>query len=378
MVASRIESRAVFKVAAIVLVTLGVALLLQHALVEIRTTVRWLFAAIFFALALSPVVDLVERVRVRGRSIPHWLAILVAYVLFLAVVIVLILEVIPPMLREFEQLGSQLPTYVTDFEQWASGSDAFRELNEKYDLTKLLSSEAAALPSKLGDAAGELKAITVGLLGNVFEAVIVLTLSYFFLLDGGQQFHRLTGRLHPGNRDKTRRIGTRIARIVRAYVTTNLLLGIAAGLFTWVVLELLGVPLAVPLAVLVTILELVPLVGFTIGGVLVAIIVGIHDFPTGLIVWGVLFLVYQQLQDRLIQPLVMKRAVNIHPAAAIVAVIAGAQLAGILGALLAIPVAAALAAIYDELWPAAVDAFGEESAGGEPSGSAGAAPMPTG
>ena len=138
-------------------------------------------------------------------------------------------------------------------------------------------------------------------------------------------------------------------------MTVNLTLAALAGVFTWVVLELLGVDIAVPLAVLVALFDLVPLIGFTIGGLLVAVVAGLHDFPVALIVWAAAFVVYQQLQDRVIQPIFYRSAVRIHPVIAIVAVLAGAQLAGILGALLAIPTAAALGVIYDELWPAVAD-----------------------
>jgi predicted PurR-regulated permease PerM len=352
MDSARLQSRAVFKIVAIVLVAIGVALLLEHVVVEVRTTIRWAFAALFLALALSPLVDLIGRARIGGRSLPRWLAILVAYVVFLAAFGVLVLHVIPPIVREVEQLGSQLPTYVHDFESWANNSEQFRELNDKYGITQLLSQEAAKLPSHLGDAANELRVITVGVLNNLVEAIVVLTLAYFLLLDGARQFERVTGRLRMPERERVRRVGVRIAGIVRSYVSVNLLLAVAAGVFTWLVLEALGVDLAVPLAVLVGLLDLVPLIGFTAGGLLVAIVAGLHDFPGALIVWVIAFLVYQQLQDRVVQPLFYKRAVRVHPAVAIIAVLAGAQLAGILGALLAIPVVASLGAIYDELWPA--------------------------
>ena len=355
MTASRIEARAVFKVAAILLFAIGVALLLEHVVVEVRETIRWIFASIFLALALSPAVELVMRPKIRGRSLPRWLAILVAYVAFFALLAFLVVEVIPPIIREIEKLGSQLPTYVKDFEQWAENNDQFRELNDKFDITHLLSQEVSQLPSKLGDAANGLKDISVGLLNNLVGAIIVITLSYFLLLDGGRQWERATGRLRESHRVRVRRAGERIAKIVRSYVTVNLTLAVAAGVFTWLVLELLGVDLAVPLAVLVAILDLVPLIGFTIGGLLVAIVAAIHDFPVALIVWGAAFLIYQQVQDRVIQPIFYKNAVRIHPVVAIAAVLAGAQLAGILGALLAIPVAAALGVIYDELWPAVAD-----------------------
>lgn len=363
MIASRIEARAVFKVVAIVLFSIGVALLLEHVIVDVRTTIRWLFAAVFLALALSPAVDLILRARIRGRSLPRWLAILVTYLLFFLLLGFLILEVIPPIVREVEQLGTQLPTYVKDFENWAENNDQFRELNDKYDITKLLSQEASQLPAKLGGAADGIKDITVGLLNNLVEAVVVLTLSFFLLLDGGRQFERGVSRLRDPHRERARRAGERIARIVRSYVSVNLTLAALAGVFTWLSLELLGVDLAIPLAVLVGLFDLVPLIGFTIGGLLVAVVAALHDFPAALIVWAALFLIYQQVQDRVIQPIFYRSAVRIHPVIAIVAVLAGAQLAGILGALLAIPVAAALGVVYDELWPAAVGSASDEEGG---------------
>ena len=140
--------------------------------------------------------------------------------------------------------------------------------------------------------------------------------------------------------------------MVKAYVSVNLLLAVAAGVFTWLVLELLGVDLAVTMGVIVAFLDLVPLIGFTVGGIFVAIVVAFHDFPGAMIAWLVFFLVYQQVQDRVIQPLLYKNAVRVHPAVAIVAILVGGQLAGILGALLAIPTAATIGVLIDEalLW----------------------------
>jgi len=346
-----IQSRTVIKVVAIVIVAVGVAVLLNHVIVEIKTTIRWLCAAIFLALALSPLVDFVSKARIRARSLPRWAAILVSYVLFFAVLTFLVIAVIPPIIHEVGQLGSKLPTYVKDFQQWAKDNEEFRQLNHKFHITSLLTQEAQALPSKIGDAAGALQEITVGLLNNLVEAIVVLTLAFFLLLDGVPMFERITSRLAEQHRVRIRRVGEKIARIVRSYVTVNLFLAVLAGVFTWLALELLGVDLAVPLGVLVAMLDLVPLIGFTVGGILVAVVAAFHDFPTALIVWVALFLVYQQLQDRVIQPIFYKSAVRIQPAVAVLVVLAGAQLAGILGALLAIPTAAALGAIFDELWP---------------------------
>jgi predicted PurR-regulated permease PerM len=338
----------VVKVVAISLVVIAAAVLLALVVLEIRTTLRWAFAAVFLALALAPAVSLVERVHVRGRSLPRWLAILVVYIAFAALFVFLLLHVIPPIIREVEGLAPKLPGYVKDFENWAENNEQFQDLNDKFDITSKLSSAASDLPSKLGGAAREAKTITVSLLSNLVAGITVLVLAYFLLIDGDRQFERATERFTPSGRDRVRRIGDRIYGIVKGYVTVNVTLAAAAGVLTWLVLELLGVDLAVPLGVIVAFLDLIPLIGLTLGGLLVAIVAAFHDFPVALIVWAVVFLIYQQLQDRVIQPLLYKNMVQLHPAIAIIAILIGAQLLGILGALLAIPVAASIGVLIDE------------------------------
>jgi predicted PurR-regulated permease PerM len=161
---------------------------------------------------------------------------------------------------------------------------------------------------------------------------------------------RGTGRLPGEQRDRARRIASRVAEVVKAYVSVNLLLAIAAGFLTWGFLEAEGFHLALPLAVLVAFLDLIPLIGLTVGGFAVFGVLMIDGGPGDAIIWLILFLVYQQLQDRVIQPLLYKGgALRVNPAVAIVAVIVGANLAGMLGALLAIPTAASLGVVVDEL-----------------------------
>ena len=348
MEAVRIQARAVAKVVAIALVVIAAAALLGFVVIRIETTLRWLFTALFLALALAPAVELVERIRLRGRRIPRVLAILIVYVGFFILFAFLILQVIQPIVSEVKHLAPKLPTYVKDFENWAEQNEEFQKLNDKYDLTSKLSEQANNLPSKLGGAAGTAGSVTVSALKNLLAAITILFLSFFMLIDGGRQFDRLCGRFDPGTGERLRRIGHRIYGVVKGYVTVNLTLAVAAGVFTWLVLELLGVPLAIPLAVLVVFLDLIPLVGLTIAGLLVAIVAAFHNFPTALIIWALFFLAYQQLQDRVIQPLMYKNAVQVHPVVAIAAILIGAELLGVIGALLAIPVAASIGVVLDE------------------------------
>jgi predicted PurR-regulated permease PerM len=351
--ASRIQAQAVVKVVAISLAVIAAAVLLTIIVLHVRTEIRWVFASLFGALAMLPAVDRVESLRIRGRKVlPRWLAILVVYLVLFGFFVFLILQVAPPIIREFENLGSRVPGYVQDFRQWANQNQEFQDLNRKYDITQTLTQQASTIPSRLGGAASGIRSVTVSILEHLLAAITILALTYFLLLDGRQQGERLLSRMQPDTATRMRRIATRIAGVVKSYVSVNLLLAIAAGVFTWLVLELLGVDLAITMGVIVGFLDLVPLIGFTVGGLLVAIVAAFHDFPGAMIAWLIFFGVYQQVQDRVIQPLLYKNAVRVHPAVAIIAILVGGQLAGILGALLAIPTAATIGVLIDEalLW----------------------------
>jgi predicted PurR-regulated permease PerM len=353
MEAARIQARAVFKVAVIALAAAAIALVLALIFLRIETTLRWVVASIFLGLALAPAVGWVEGLRVRGRSLPRWLAILVVYLIAAAFFVFVILQVIPPIVKDVEELARQLPTYVADFENWAEQNQDFRELNDKYHITSTLTEQAKTLPSHLGDAASEAGSLTVTFAHNLVAAVTILALAFFLLLDRGKLYMNAVGRLPGDAAHRGRRIGEGVYRVVRSYVTMTLAFAIAAGVFTWVMMEILGLPLAIPLAVIVGFCDLIPLIGLTLGGILVAIAAGIHDFPGALIIWVVAFLVYQQLQDRVLQPLMFRRgAVQLNPALSIVAILVGAELLGILGAVIAIPVAASIGVIASELVPA--------------------------
>jgi predicted PurR-regulated permease PerM len=350
MRADQIQARAVAKIVVVGLFWSAVALLLAIALLHTRTTLQWVAAAVFLALALDPAVSLLQRAWPRGGQMPRVLAILIVYLVALAALVFLTLHVFPPIVHDIEGLAHKLPGYVRDFENWANNNQQFQELNSKYHITLKLSQEASTLPSHLSSGASTLGSLTVSLLEHLLAAITVITLTFFLLLDGRGMVQRGTGRLPSPQRERARRIADRVAEVVKAYVSVNLLLAIAAGFLTWAFLEAEGFHLAVPMAVLVAFLDLIPLIGLTIGGFSVFGVLLIDGGPGDAIVWLVLFLVYQQAQDRIIQPLLYKGgALKVNPAVAIVAVIVGANLAGVLGALLAIPTAASLGVVIDEL-----------------------------
>ncbi len=364
----KIDSRTVFRIVAVAILTVAAAAVLGLVVVKIDTTIRWLITAIFLALALAPAVELIQRVRVRGRRTPRWLAIAVTFVLAFCALSFLVLNVIPPMIDEVEQVGTLGPGYVEDAEQWANDNQQFRDLNAQYHLTATLKSQASQLPNDFSSAATELESFTVGLLKHVVSAITVLVLAFFLLLEGPGLLDRFLSWVGGERERRGREIAAGVYAVVRGYVTVNLSLAIVAGLFTWGVLEILGVDLAVPLAILVALFDLVPLIGLTIGGLVVAAVAALHSFPDALIIWIVAFVAFQQLQDRVVQPLLYGRAVKVNPLIAILVLFAGAQISGVLGALIAIPVAASIGVVFKVLAPRPPAEAGTETGDGAGTG----------
>jgi predicted PurR-regulated permease PerM len=169
-------------------------------------------------------------------------------------------------------------------------------------------------------------------------------MTFFMLLEGPRWTERFFSLLTPSSRTRWEGVGRDIYRTVGGYVTGNLVISLIAGTLTTVVLLILGVPFAVALGLIVAILDLIPLAGATIAAIIVGTVSFIHSITAGIIVI-VFFIVYQQVENHLLQPLVYGRTVQLSPLAVLISVLIGAELAGVLGALAAIPVAGGLQVI---------------------------------
>jgi predicted PurR-regulated permease PerM len=164
------------------------------------------------------------------------------------------------------------------------------------------------------------------------------------LLEGPAWMERLYGLLPEEKQPRWRAIGRDIYRTIGGYVTGNLTISLIAGIVSTIVLVVLGVPYAVALGLLVAILDLIPLAGATIAAILVTTVAFLDSTTSGIVVL-IFFVVYQQIENHLIQPVVYGKTVQLSPLAVLVSVLIGAQLAGVLGALAAIPVAGSLQVI---------------------------------
>jgi predicted PurR-regulated permease PerM len=326
-----------------------------YLLYVVRSVVELVFVAGFLAIALGPPVDFLAR-----RRIKRSFAILIIYFGMACAIFGVGLLIVPPVVDQVNGLSKDIPGYVKDLRR----NKTFRKYDDKYDISKKLNQQAAKLPSKLGSAASTLQDITVGVFGALVKLVTVLTMTFFLLVDGGKILRFLLRIRGPTEEERLRAVFEDIYRSTAGYVAGNLLISLIAGVTTYITLSLLNVPFAAPLAVLMAFLDLIPLVGATIGGVVIGIVTLFNDFPTATIVWVVVLIVYQQAENNLLQPLIYRRTVDVSPLLVIIAILIGSTLLGVLGALVAIPVAAALQIMVRDVWQSRTPVTIVEAPGG--------------
>jgi predicted PurR-regulated permease PerM len=319
-----------------VVLTIVLVALAIYLIWVLRKPLSWIFIAGFLSVALSGPVNLLQRHMRRGFAIALvYLALILIPVLFAAILI-------PPIVEQVNNLIDNTPGYVSDLQDFVEKNERLRELERDYNITAELQKQAATLPAKAGSAAGILSDIGLGLVNSIFAGVTIIVLSLFMVGSGRSWLNWLAERQGAERGDWMKRLFDRIANAVGNYVAGALGQALIAGVLSYIVLLILGVPYAGSLAIVIFLLDLVPLVGATLGAILVALITLLHDFPTDTIIWVIWSIVYQQVENTIIQPRIQARAVQVHPFVVLVSVLFGSTLFGVLGALLAIPIAAAI------------------------------------
>lgn len=328
-------------IARAVLVAAAVVIFL-YILYLLRKPIGWLVIAAFLAVAAAGPVNVLQRRMKRG------FAIAIVYVVLILIPIGLGALLIPPLVGQIEDLANNAPEYVIDVENYVKDNETLNNLNEDYDITTKLQEEAAKLPEKIPDAAGVLSDIGVGVVNSVFAGVTILILSMFMIGGGPRWVNDFIEAQRPEHADRIERTLRQIANAVGNYVGGALLQATLAGLTAFIALTILGAPFAGPLALIVFFFDLIPVIGATIGAFIVGIVMAFVNFPVGLIVWIIFAVLYQQIENYLIQPQIQKRATQIEAFVVLVAVLFGSSLFGVIGAVLAIPVAAAFQITFKE------------------------------
>jgi predicted PurR-regulated permease PerM len=325
-------ARGVLRVVVIVVLS-AFALYLVYRL---RKPISWVFAAAFVAVCAAGPVNHLQRRMPRGAAVA-----LVYFGIVLTPVIVGAI-LIPPVVNQGVKLVNETPSYVRDLNTTVKTNKQLRKLNQNYDLTGKLENTSQDLIKNVGQATGTLVKIGAGLLGSVFALITILVLSIFLVSRGPVWAEKAVASRPPDQATALRRALEDIAEALGAYVGGALLQALVAGVIAFVVLTILGVPAPLALALVIAILDLVPLVGATLGAVIVGVVTLFHDFPTVTVIWVIFAIAYQQFENYVVQPRIQSRAVDLDPFIIVVAALFGGTLLGVVGALVAIPVAAAI------------------------------------
>ena len=327
----------------VVRITLTVAAVgvLLYGLYLIRSILVLVLVAAFLAVALDPVVRALGRIGLkRSRAVA---VVFVAALLFIGGFVA---SVTPPLVRQTETLATSIPRYVNDL---AKHSKRFKDLDKRYDLSTRLKSAVNNVPSIAGKSLGGALGVARSVGRAVFSVVTVAILTIYFLIDLPNLIAGAAKLLPASRRQRVQRSAQIVFERISGYMLGNIAVSIIAGGAAGIALSLLGVPYALPLAMWVAIADLIPMVGATLGAIPAAAVAFFSSLWTG-IGTVIYFLVYQQVENYLVGPRVMKRAVDISPAAVILAALVGATLLGFVGALLAIPFAASIKVLTQEIW----------------------------
>jgi predicted PurR-regulated permease PerM len=335
-----VTSRVILRVVLIV-VGVGLALYLVYLL---RKPLTWIVIAAFIAVAISGPINRLSRHMRRG------FAVLIAYLCLFAIPVGLGAIIVPPIVNGVNDLAEKAPEYAAKAQDFVNKNKRLRKIEKDYGVISQLEDQAKKLPAKLGGAAGTLKDVGIGIVNSIFAAVTIVILSVFMASNGRRWVSRAIAFQPPERVERLERAADRIASAVGNYVGGAVAQATIAGISAYIVMRILGIPFAGPLAVLVGFADLIPLVGATIAAVLVAIVTLFADFPIDTIIWVIWAVVYQQIENSVIQPQIQRRALDINPFIVLVSVLFGSTLFGVIGALLAIPIAASLQIAVTEWW----------------------------
>jgi predicted PurR-regulated permease PerM len=271
-----------------------------------RSVVAWLVVALFLALALNPLVNWLQR----RSKLKRGMSIALAYLIVFVVIAALAATFLPRLIDEVNGFVQALPDYV---DQVTHGRGRLGFLETKYEIVeKVRKAVQEGGASKVLGLSGAALSVTKCVLSVIAAAVTIIFLTFFMLLEGRTWMDRIYSLLPERSQARWRRVGDEIYETVGGYVTGNILISLIAGGSITIVLLILGVPYAVALGL-------------------------------------IFFIVYQQVENHFLQPVIYGRTVQLSPLAVIVSVLVGAELAGILGALAAIPVAGAIQVIVRDL-----------------------------
>jgi predicted PurR-regulated permease PerM len=321
-------------------IVLGVAAAIWFVLLA-RTGLTLIAVALFLALALNPAVEFFTM-----RGLRRGLAVAAVYVVALGVFALLALVFIPPLVEQITKFVQALPDLVQDL---TNGRGPLGFLERKYQIVEQVRDATTKRgPDGIVGIAEPALGFAKGAATTIGEIVIIAFLTLFMLLEGPRWRRQITDLLPDRHRPVIDRVGAGVYRSVGGFVTGNLVASFLAGLVATVTLAIVGVPYAVPLGLFTVIVELIPYIGPVVVTVLLSLVALTVSLVAAAVVFGIMLL-YHMIEGHTVRPLIYGRALQLSALAVLIAIILGTEVAGILGALAAIPVAGSIQVLISEV-----------------------------
>ena len=310
---------------------------------ELARVIAWLVIAGFFAIVLGPAVDIFQR-RLR---VPRAVAATMVFLLGIVAVAALMYAFIRPVVGQVQDFVDNLPEYVEDAQE---GRGTIGELVERYELQDFVEENEDRIQEGLRNAGEPALDVARTVFNTILATITILVLTFLLLLRGPGVCRTALNLIDDERtRERVRLVATDAARAISGYMFGNLLISVIAGGATYILLRITGVPYPEVIALFVAFADLIPLVGATLGAIPTIGLSFLHSTPAG-IAAVIFYVVYQQFENHFLQVTIMARTVQVNPLTVLISVLAGVELFGFLGALLAIPVAGVIQVIVRNLW----------------------------
>ncbi|MGI9117674.1 MAG: AI-2E family transporter [Gaiellales bacterium] len=312
------------------MLTLALFLLVIYVLWQVRAIGELVLISGFLALALNPIVSVLQA-RVGNR---RGVAAVIVVVGLIVLLIIFLAALLTPLYAEMRSFATRAPGLLEEMRHWGP----FQRFDDRYDLVQRLKEAATEYSNRLPAQAGNLLGVATAVVTGLGKVITVLFMTLFLLLEIPRFLRTATELLRPGHADRSLALFDEVNGTIARWTAGVLFIAFIAGSTIGVTAWLLGVPFALAIALLVGLLDLIPLIGATIGSTVAVLVALTHSLTAG-IVMLVLAISYQFVENHIIQPVVMRKSIDVSPFIVLVSVLVGASLLGIIGALLAIPVA---------------------------------------
>lgn len=324
--------------------TFGVALVVGviYAGYASRKVLVLMLIAMVLAVGMDPAIRFLQRRFKMGRGAATaiiLLGLLGFLVLFFALVI-------PPIVREVQLLARRLPDYI---EELRRSGGILGDLEDRFKLGEQLEKLADNAPKIAQNSLSTFVGVTGAVASGLFSFLTLLVLTIYFASNLPTLEDGVSSLFPPRKRDDYRALMDKATEKIGGYASGQLTVSIIAGVFAFVAFLIIGLPFPAALAMWVSITTLIPSVGALVGAILCVLVASFVSIGTAVIT-VIYILVYQQVENYVISPRVMKKAVDLSPAAVIISVLIGGSILGFVGALLALPLAAAAKVVVRDLW----------------------------